>query len=85
MIPLVGNPKTIFCTIPKFNKDVILRKSYLKIYILTIIPAAVFFISNLEGSKETAVFLLFGGFFLTFLNWKKDSDSRVKDFINRVF
>jgi len=41
--------------------------------------------SNLEGSKEAAVFLLFGGFFLTFLNWKKNSDCRVKDFINRVF
>ncbi|KLE01840.1 hypothetical protein L5F43_03770 [Aliarcobacter butzleri] len=62
-----------------------MKKSYLKIYILTIIPAAIFFMSNLEGSKEAAVFLLFGGFFLTFLNWKKNSDCRVKDFINRVF
>jgi hypothetical protein len=41
--------------------------------------------SNLEGSKEAAMFLLFGGLFLTFLNWKKDSDWRVRDFIDKAF
>ncbi|WP_418180558.1 hypothetical protein ACNSOL_00015 [Aliarcobacter lanthieri] len=62
-----------------------MKKSYLKIYILTIIPAAILFMSNLEGSKEAAIFLLFCGFFLTFLNWKKDSDWRVRDFIDKAF
>ena len=41
--------------------------------------------SNLEGSKEAAMFLLFGGLFLTFLISKKDSVWRVRDFIDKAF
>jgi hypothetical protein len=62
-----------------------LNKNYFKIYLFTIIPAAILFISGLDKSKEASLFLLFGGLLLTFLNWKKDSDWRVKDFINKVF
>lgn len=60
-------------------------KNYIIIFTFTIIPSALLFLSGLEKSKQVALVIIFGGMFLTFLNWKKDSNWRVRDFIDKNF
>ncbi|OCL89416.1 hypothetical protein [Arcobacter porcinus] len=61
-----------------------MNKNYLRIYIFTIIPASILFFLNFEGTRDSALFLLFCGMFMTFLEWKQD-DGRVKIFIDKFF
>lgn len=62
-----------------------MKNSYLKIYLITIIPAAILFFSNIDGSKVASAIILFGGFFATFVEWKQDEDFRIKEFIDKYF
>ena len=50
----------------------------MKNYILIIL----LFFSNINDSKEAAIFLFIGGLFVSFLNYKKDKDERVMRFLN---
>lgn len=62
----------------------ILILNYVIIFLLTILPAAYIFNSNIEKSIFFSLMLLFGGIFVAFLNWKKE-DMRVRKFINKFF
>ena len=48
-----------------------------------IIPSIILFFSNINDSKEAAIFLFIGGLFVSFLNYKKDKDERVMIFLNK--
>ncbi|HJE02791.1 MAG TPA: hypothetical protein K8U92_02855 [Aliarcobacter thereius] len=62
-----------------------MENSYLKIYLITIIPAAILFFSNIDGSKVASAIILFGGFLATFVEWKQDEDFRIKEFFDKYF
>ncbi|MCG3687015.1 hypothetical protein ACN5O4_08075 [Aliarcobacter butzleri] len=60
-------------------------KNYFTIIIFTILPAIILFLSNINDSKEAAIFLFISGLALIFLNYKKDKDERVMRFLNKWF
>ncbi|MDN5077018.1 hypothetical protein PJV89_01960 [Aliarcobacter butzleri] len=60
-------------------------KNYFTIIIFTILPAIILFFSNINDSKEAAIFLFISGLTLIFLNYKKDKDERVMRFLNKWF
>ena len=43
----------------------------------------ILFFSNINDSKEAAIFLFIGGLVVSFLNYKKDKDERVIRFLNK--
>ena len=61
-----------------------MSKNYLIIQLITILPAAALFFSNIKDAKTIAVFLLFVGFASTFIEWKQ-KDYRIRDLIDRFF
>ena len=58
-------------------------KNYILIILFLIIPSIILFFSNINDSKEAAIFLFIGGLFVSFLNYKKDKDERVIRFLNK--
>jgi hypothetical protein len=59
-------------------------KNYILIILFLIIPSIILlFFSNINDSKEAAIFLFIGGLFVSFLNYKKDKDERVMKFLNK--
>ena len=58
-------------------------KNYILIILFLIIPSIILFFSNINDSKEAAIFLFIGGLFVSFLNYKKDKDERVMRFLNK--
>ena len=58
-------------------------KNYILIILFLIIPSIILFFSNINDSKEAAIFLFIGGLFVGFLNYKKDKDERVMKFLNK--
>ena len=64
---------------------VFFRSDYILIILFLIIPSIILFYSNINDSKEAAIFLFIGGLFVSFLNYKKDKDERVMKFLNKWF
>lgn len=62
----------------------ILKSIYIKIYLISIIPAAIMFLSD-NSNELPALFLLLSGFVSTFIIWKKDESWRIREFIDRFF
>ncbi|MCT7586452.1 hypothetical protein ACOTVS_08515 [Aliarcobacter butzleri] len=60
-------------------------KNYIFIILFLIIPSIILFFSNINDSKEAAIFLFVSGLALIFLNYKKDKDERVMRFLNKWF
>ena len=60
-------------------------KNYILIILFLIIPSIILFFSNINDSKEAAIFLFIGGLVVSFLNYKKDKDERVMRFLNKWF
>ena len=58
-------------------------KNYILIILFLIIPSIILFFSNINDSKQAAIFLFIGGLFVGFLNYKKDKDERVMKFLNK--
>ena len=58
-------------------------KNYILIILFLIIPSIILFFSNINDSKQAAIFLVIGGLFVSFLNYKKDKDERVIRFLNK--
>ena len=58
-------------------------KNYILIILFLIIPSIILFFSNINDSKEAAIFLFIGGLVVGFLNYKKDKDERVMKFLNK--
>ena len=59
-------------------------KNYILIILFLIIPSIILlFFSNINDSKEAAIFLFIGGLVVSFLNYKKDKDERVMRFLNK--
>ena len=58
-------------------------KNYILIILFLIIPSIILFFSNINDSKQAAIFLFIGGLVVGFLNYKKDKDERVIKFLNK--
>ena len=58
-------------------------KNYILIILFLIIPSIILFFSNINDSKEAAIFLFIGGLVVSFLNYKKDKDEKVMKFLNK--
>ena len=58
-------------------------KNYILIILFLIIPSIILFFSNINDSKQAAIFLFIGGLVVGFLNYKKDKDERVMRVLNK--
>ena len=67
----------------KFMIFYVRKLSYILIILFLIIPSIILFFSNINDSKEAAIFLFIGGLVVSFLNYKKDKDERVIRFLNK--